>query len=199
MSAHAMLNRGRAWCNLRYDYHLQAQGGHTHLLDRNMITLREYADSDLERLVQLANSENVSRYLVYTFPYPYTLADADWWIGAGSKKNDGIARVIEYQGVFVGNIGIRPQNGWREHLGEIGYWVGEDYWGKGIATAALLQMTEYGFNTRHFRKLYATALAPNIASMRVLEKCGYRREGILKVEVHKKGTYFDIHHFARHR
>ena len=50
-----------------------------------MISLREYADSDLERLVQLANNENVSRYLVYTFPYPYTLQDAEWWIGTGSK------------------------------------------------------------------------------------------------------------------
>jgi ribosomal-protein-alanine N-acetyltransferase len=101
--------------------------------------------------------------------------------------------------MFVGNIGIRPQGGWREHLGEIGYWVGEDYWGKGIATAALAQLTEYGFNTRRFRKLFATALAPNIASMRVLEKCAYQREGTLKGEVHKNGTYFDIHHFARHR
>jgi ribosomal-protein-alanine N-acetyltransferase len=164
-----------------------------------MISLREYADSDLERLVQLANNENVSRYLVYTFPYPYTHEDAEWWIGTGSKQNGGIARVIEYQGVFVGNIGIRPESGWREHLGEIGYWLGEDYWGKGIATAALSQMTEYGFNSRNFRKLYATALAPNIASMRVLEKCGYQREGILRGEVQKSGTYFDLHHFARHR
>jgi RimJ/RimL family protein N-acetyltransferase len=45
-----------------------------------MITLREYADSDLERLAALANNENVSRYLIYTFPHPYTRADAEWWI-----------------------------------------------------------------------------------------------------------------------
>jgi len=57
----------------------------------------------------------------------------------------------------------------------------------------------YGFRHRDFRKLYATALAPNIASMRVLEKCGYQLEGILKGEIQKGGTYFDIHHFARHR
>lgn len=164
-----------------------------------MIALREYADSDLERLVQLANNENVSRYLVYTFPYPYTRNDAEWWISTGSKQNGTIARVVEYQGLFVGSVGITPQGGWREHLAEIGYWVGEDYWGKGIATAALSQMTEYGFKTRNIRKLYATALAPNIPSMRVLEKCGYQREGILKGEVQKNGSYFDTHHFARHR
>jgi RimJ/RimL family protein N-acetyltransferase len=118
-----------------------------------MIALREYADSDLERLVNLAN--------------------------------------IEYQGLFVGSVGITPQRGWREHLGEIGYWVSEDHWGKGIATAALRQMTEYGFKTRNFRKLIAPVLDPNIASMRVLEKCGYELEGILKGEVKKGGTYFD--------
>jgi ribosomal-protein-alanine N-acetyltransferase len=164
-----------------------------------MIFLREYLDSDLGRLVTLANNQNVSRYMVYTFPYPYTKADAEWWIGIGSRHNGATTRVIEYQGIFVGGVGITPQSGWREHLGEIGYWVGEDYWGKGIATAALRQMTDYGFINRNFRKLFASVLAPNIGSMRVLEKCGYQREGILKGEVQKGGTYFDVHHFARQR
>lgn len=77
--------------------------------------------------------------------------------------------------------------------------MGADYWGKGIATAALSQMTDYGFRQRHFRKLYAGVLAPNIASMKVLEKCGYQREAVLKDEVEKGGTYFDIHQFARQR
>jgi len=162
-----------------------------------MIVLREYTDADRERLVSLANNQNVSRYLMYTFPYPYTLKDAEWWIGTGSKQNGIIARVVEYQGLFVGGVGIKQQSGWRDHLGEIGYWVAENYWGKGIATAAARQMTDYGFTTRNFRKLYAPVLAPNIASMRVLEKCGYQREAILKVEAQKNGTYFDIHHFAR--
>jgi len=164
-----------------------------------MILLREYADSDLERLVYLANNENVARYLVYTFPHPYTKADAEWWISSGSKQNGAITRVIEFQGLFVGSVGITPQSGWRDHIAEIGYWVAEDYWCKGIATAALLQMTDYGFSNRKFRKLCAPVLAPNIGSMRVLEKCGYQREAILKSEVQKKGTYFDIHHFARHQ
>jgi ribosomal-protein-alanine N-acetyltransferase len=164
-----------------------------------MISLREYADSDLDRLVTLANNQNVSRFLVSTFPYPYMRVDAEWWIGIGSRHNGAITRVIEYQGVFVGSTGITPQGGWRQHLGEIGYWLGEDYWGKGIATAALRQMTDYGFNQLRFRKLFAGVVAPNIASMRVLEKCGYQREGILKGEVQKGGTYFDIYHFARHR
>lgn len=163
-----------------------------------MIVLREYADSDLETLVRIANNEKVARYLVYTFPHPYTQSDAEWWISTGSRQDGAITRVIEYQGVFVGSVGITRQNGWRDHLGEIGYWVAEEHWGKGIATAALSQMTDYGFTKRKFRKLYAPVLAPNTASMKVLENCGYMREAILKAEVKKNGIYYDTHHFVRH-
>ena len=107
--------------------------------------------------------------------------------------------MIEYDGRFVSSVGINLQAGWRDHLGEIGYWVAEEHWGKGIASAALRQMTDYGFANRQFRKLYAPVLSPNIASMKVLEKCGYTREAILKAEVQKRGIYFDTHHFALHR
>jgi ribosomal-protein-alanine N-acetyltransferase len=165
---------------------------------QSMIVLREYCDSDLDRLVRLANNENVSRYMVYTFPYPYTRNDGEWWISTGSKQNGAISRAVEYQGQFVGGIGILPQSGWRSHLAEIGYWIAEQYWGKGIATTALAQMTDYGFTSLQFRKLYACVLTPNIASMRVLAKCGYVREGILQKEVQKHGSYFDIHQYGRH-
>jgi [ribosomal protein S5]-alanine N-acetyltransferase len=164
-----------------------------------MISLREYAESDAERLVTLANNQSVSRYLVHTFPFPYTRDDAVWWISTGSKQNGAITRVIEQDGIFVGSVGITPQMGWRDHIAEIGYWVAVAHWGQGIATAALRQMTDYGFNVRNFQKLSAAVLAPNIASMRVLEKCGYRREAILRNEVQKDGAYFDTHHFSKHR
>ena len=171
----------------------------TVLVAHNMVVLRELRDSDLEALVTLANNETVSRYLVYTFPYPYTKSDGEWWISTGSKQNGAITRVIEYEGQFVGNVGISPQGGWRNHLAEIGYWVAEEHWHKGLATAALAQMTDYGFTSLQLQKLYAPVLAPNIASMRVLEKCGYAIEGIFKAEVQKQGIYFDIHQYARHQ
>jgi len=87
--------------------------------------------------VILANNQSVSRYLVYTFPYPYTLRDAEWWIGTGSKTERGDHSRDRISGVFCRQRRDYAQSGWREHLGEIGYWVAEDYWGKGIATAAL--------------------------------------------------------------
>jgi len=161
-----------------------------------MITLRPFAISDAHRLQALANNQDVSRYLVDTFPFPYTNADAEWWIETGSRENDAINQVIEYEGGFVGTVGITPQTGWRDHIAEIGYWVGEAYWGRGIATAAVRDMTEYAFVTLQYRKLFAPVLAPNNASMRVLEKCGYELECVLKAEVHKDGGVFDIHQYA---
>ena len=161
-----------------------------------MITLRDYQPADKTKLVLLANNQNVSRYLVDTFPYPYTQQDADWWIATGSKANNAVTKVIQDRGEFVGSVGIMPQTGWRNHIAEIGYWLGEAYWGRGIATEALAIMTDYATSDLKYKKLFAPVLEPNKASMRVLEKCGYQLEGILKHEVFKDGKYFDIYHYA---
>src|ERR1700730_9662166 len=162
-----------------------------------MIALRELVPSDLDRLVSLANNEDVSLYLMYTFPYPYTKADGEWWINIGSKQLGATARVIEYRGEFSGLVGITSQSGCRDDLWGISFWECTAYWRKRLSTSALRQMTDYGFANLQLRKLYAPVLAPNVASMRVLAKCGYELEGVLKSEVKKNGRYFDIHRFAR--
>jgi RimJ/RimL family protein N-acetyltransferase len=164
-----------------------------------MITLRDYDAVDADRLVELADNENVSRYLIYTFPYPYTKEDAEWWIETGSRQHGAVTKAIELEGIFVGSVGITPQPGWRSHLAEIGYWLGEKFWGRGIATEALRQMTERTFAATKFDKLFAPVLAPNRASMKVLEKNNYELEGILKNEVEKGGRRFDIYHYAKQR
>jgi len=163
-----------------------------------MITLRDYTKSDIDRLVYLANNENVSRYLSYAFPYPYTKLDAVWWVETGSVAKDSIAKVIEYRGKFVGGVGITNQKGWKEHSAEIGYWIGEEYWGNGIASEALSVMIDLVFSDLKYKKLFAQVLEPNKASMRVLEKCGYGLEGVLKYEVFKSGQYFDVYHYAKY-
>lgn len=163
-----------------------------------MIKLREYTKTDIDRLRDLANNKNVSRYLVNTFPYPYTREDAEWWINTGSKEQGASTRVIEYENVFVGSVGITPQSGWRSHIAEIGYWVGESYWSNGIATKALKEMSDYAICQLKYKKLIAPVLAPNKASMRVLKKSAYKLEGVLKNEVLKDGQYFDIHYYAKY-
>ncbi len=161
-----------------------------------MIKLRDYKKEDVERLVQLANNKNVSRYLIDTFPFPYTKEDAEWWIETGSKENNAVTKVIEYNSELVGSIGITPQAGWRNHIAEIGYWLGEDYWGQGIASAALKEMVHQVFAAKQYSKLFAPVLEPNKVSMKVLEKNGFVLEGILKQEVTKDGQRYDVHHWS---
>jgi [ribosomal protein S5]-alanine N-acetyltransferase len=162
-----------------------------------MIILRDYKASDSDRLVKLANNKNVSRFLIYTFPFPYLKNDADWWIEFGCRENGAITKVIEYMGEFVGSVGISPQTGWRSHIAEIGYWIGESFWGKGIATEAVKMMTDISFSQLNFRKLFASVHAPNKASIRLLEKAGYELEATLRQENFKDGEYRDVHQYAR--
>lgn len=164
-----------------------------------MIRLREYESSDAPRLVELANNQKVSQFLIYTFPYPYTEEDANWWITTGARDNGAITKVIEYDGIFIGSVGITPQPGWRSHTAEIGYWLGEEFWGRGLATQVLELMTKHAFSEGGWEKLFAPVLAPNRASARVLEKNGYQLEGVLRNEVIKNGQMYDMLHYAKHR
>ncbi|MGR9053702.1 MAG: GNAT family N-acetyltransferase [Gammaproteobacteria bacterium] len=164
-----------------------------------MIRLRDYEEHDCGRLVYLADNKNVSRYLIDTFPYPYTWEYAIWWVRVGCKSGGSLNQVIEYRGEFAGGIGLTPQHGWKRHTAEIGYWLGEPYWGKGIASEALNLFCGFVFSEMQFRKLFAQVMASNASSIRVLEKCGFEQEGILKSEVIKDGQYFDMHHFGKYR
>ncbi len=164
-----------------------------------MIHLRDYTIDDLDELVALANNRKVSRYLIDTFPFPYTREDGERWIERGCRENGAITKVIEHDGKFVGSVGLEPQTGRKKHIAEIGYWIAEPYWGKGIATEAVRSMTEAAFCEMGFRKLFAPVFAPNTASARVLEKCGYHQEAFMEQEVFKDGRYFDIYQYAKHR
>jgi ribosomal-protein-alanine N-acetyltransferase len=164
-----------------------------------VIEFRGYRSSDLRALVELANNRNVSEYLADRFPFPYTEEDAIWWIGIGCKQNDCINFAIENDGVLVGGIGVEPQDGQRRHCAEIGYWLGQPYWGQGIATSAVHKMTDYAFLELGFSRLYAPVLEPNRASMKVLEKCGYALEGILRNDIRKNDTFYNVHYYAKNR
>jgi len=164
-----------------------------------MITLRNYDISDPDRLGNLADNEHVSRFLTNSFPCPYTKTDAERWVGRGAKYPNSLLKVIQYEGYPVGSICLHPQSGWKQHVAEMGFWLGEPYWGLGIAPEALTAVTESALSELGYKKVFGEVLGPNEASMRVLEKCGYRLEGVLEYEVLKSGQYFDVYKFARCR
>lgn len=160
-----------------------------------MLILREYNQYDLDCLQKLANNKNVVKYLTDTFPHPYTKQDAKWWISTGYKT--GINRVIELDGDFVGSIGISFKNNEHRYSAVVGYWLGEQYWGKGIAHKALNILTEEIFSNTEIIRLYAEVYSPNLASMRVLEKSGYVLEAILKKSVFKNGEFYNEHIYVK--
>jgi len=160
-----------------------------------VVELRDFKKDDNSLLVQHLNNERVIQYLTSRIPYPFTVEDATWWIDIGSKE--GITKAIEVRGKLVGVIGVSFGENQHSRCAEIGYWLGEEYWGQGIATNSVLQMTQYVFSNTEVVRLFAPVFDPNKASMNVLEKCGYKLEGILEKRVYKNGEFFDEFLYAK--
>lgn len=159
------------------------------------ITLRDYKNADIDAIHLLLNNYEVSRFLSSRIPFPYTRDDAVWWVETGSKNE--ITRVIEFNRQLAGIIGVArgPHENYR--CGEIGYWLGQPFWGKGLATLAVSRMTELIFNDTDIVRLFAPIYGPNKASMRVAEKCGYKLEGIAEKAIFKDGRFYDEYIYAR--
>ena len=160
--------------------------------------LRNWRIDDVPRLSEIANDVNVSRYMTAQFPHPYTHADARAWIEK-SLGDDATNFALVVDGVVAGGCGYELGEYERSQSAEIGYWLGTAYWGRGIASAALHRLTEYAFEKHGLLRLQATIYAPNAASARVAEKCGYVREGLLKKAVAKDGGPFDVFLYAKVR
>lgn len=160
----------------------------------DMVTLREFNQSDIPRLAELANNPAVSRRLTHTFPHPYTEQDAVWWVNEGC--NDGIHRVIEHNGLFVGTIGSVIGSGEKCKQYTLGYWLGEPYWGKGIVSEAVDLFINGVFKTTDVERFQAWVFEDNLASMRVLEKAGFHKEAVLKRALYIEGKFFDEHVYA---
>lgn len=153
--------------------------------------LRRWQAGDKADLVRHGNDRSVWRNLTDMFPHPYTDADADSWLRIAADPAAGVHLAIEYGGAAVGGIGAIPGRGVASRTAQFGYWLGQSHWGRGIATAAVRAMTAHLFATTGFARLEAPVFAWNPASMRVLEKAGFAREGVLRHSVFKDGQLID--------
>jgi RimJ/RimL family protein N-acetyltransferase len=151
--------------------------------------LRPWSLADAASLVEQANNLKVARNMRDTFPHPYRPADAEEWLQRG--HTNGVHLAVEVAGKAVGGIGLMPKSDVVRRSAEIGYWLGEAYWGRGIATDAVRAVTAYAFDGLDLIRLYARVFAWNPASARVLEKAGYQLEGRLRNAVTKAGETTD--------
>jgi RimJ/RimL family protein N-acetyltransferase len=160
--------------------------------------LRPYRLGDAIALAAVAGAFEVARWMTARFPHPYTLEDAHGWVANASRESPVNNFVIEADGDLAGGAGITPHSGENLGVAEFGYWLGRDYWGRGITTEAARLLAGYAFSTRRLRRLEAHVFAPNVASVRVLEKCGFEREALLRQSyVERDGTVVDGMLFAK--
>lgn len=153
--------------------------------------LRSWREGDESSLVRHADSYEVWRSLRDSFPRPYTRADAEWWISFARRRDPQTHLAIEVDGEAAGGISLEPGSDIERRAAEIGYWLGEAFWGRGIITSAVRAMTAYGFETLGLTRIFAVPFASNSASVRVLEKCGYVREGTMRRSAVKEGVVLD--------
>ena len=169
-------------------------------LDCGPCRLRPWRLDDRDDLLRYANNRNIWRNLRDLFPHPYLPEHADAWLGfaAAPEPPEGIY-AIEVNGAAVGTLAIERGKDIESNVAEIGYWLGEPFWGKGIMTAALRTATTHALSSPDLFRLYAPVFAWNAPSMRVLEKCGYVREAVLRRGGIKDGTVVDRVVYARVR
>lgn len=154
-------------------------------------TLREWRDSDLDSLVKYANNYNIAKFLTNQFPHPYTREDGKKYLPMVSKDKPSKILAIDINGEAVGSIGIFPETDIHAKNAEMGYWLAEEYWGKGIMGRAIQQMVNYGFKNFDLTRIYARPFGTNRQSQRVLEKAGFTLEARFENTVYKNGEFID--------
>ncbi|QEM10069.1 GNAT family N-acetyltransferase [Mucilaginibacter rubeus] len=158
--------------------------------------LRPWRLTDAASLQRHANNINVARFLFDRFPHPYTKADAERWVLAHQSKAVVTNLAIVIDDNAVGAIDFKQGDDIYRKSASIGYWLGEQYWGRGIATEAIRLIIPYAFYNFDIIRIQATVNGNNLASMRVLEKAGFTKEGIMKDAIIKGGEIMDEHLYA---
>jgi [ribosomal protein S5]-alanine N-acetyltransferase len=166
-------------------------------LQGSRCVVRHWRMGDADALLRHADNINVARQLRDRFPHPYTRANASLFLKAATSAAEPSNLAIDVDGEAVGAIGYVPGMDVERYSAEIGYWLGESYWGRGIVTEALQLVTEYVFTTGNLLRLFALPFADNVGSLRVLEKAGYVREATLRSSSVKYGQPRDQALYAR--
>lgn len=166
-------------------------------LTGSLCSLRPWTPRDAAALVRHANHADVARQLRDRFPHPYRPEDARAFLKhvAGADPPTNFAIVAD--GGAVGGIGCVPGADIERFSAEVGYWLAREYWGRGIATDAVRLIADYAFDRLGLLRLFALPFADNAASIRVLEKAGFAREGTLRSSAVKFGRPRDQAMYAR--
>jgi RimJ/RimL family protein N-acetyltransferase len=159
--------------------------------------LRYWKPDDAKSLAFHANNKIIADNLRDAFPHPYTIEDAKKWIEMILNKKDSIILAVEIDGNAVGGIGVHQFEDVYRKTAEIGYWLAEEFWNKGIISEAINALVEYSFKNLDIIRLQAGVFQSNEASKRVLVKCGFSLEAVHKNAVTKNNILMDELVFVR--
>lgn len=160
--------------------------------------IRKWRPEDAKNLSELLNNKKILDNLRDGLPFPYTESDALDYISAmlSADKNSVFAFAIEVDGEVAGSIGIFRQENIHSKTAETGYYLGEKYWNKGIATSAVIKACDFVFKNIDIIRIFAEPFSRNVASCRVLEKAGFVCEGTLRKNAVKNGIVEDMKMYA---
>jgi len=158
---------------------------------KSSLLLRSWQLTDVPNLVHYANNANIANNLTDGFPHPYTETHAQQFIQMAANGNPVTIMAITIDGVAVGGIGLHLQHDIFRNNAELGYWLAEPFWGKGIVTEAIRQMVHYGFQQLPINRIFARPFGRNTASQRVLEKVGFVLEAKFEKTLIKNGILED--------
>ena len=162
------------------------------------IRLRRLNKSDTLQIANLANNKKVWDNLRDFIPYPYQEKDAHFFVELTEKEDPHQTfGIITKDEELCGVIGLLLQNDVYRLTAEIGYWLGEKYWGQGIITKAIALITKYGFEQLKLERIHAGVFEYNIASMKALEKNNFTKEGVFRNNLIKNGKICDEHRYAK--
>ena len=155
------------------------------------ILLRPLKYSDKEILAKLANNKKIWSNIRDMFPHPYQIEDAERFIDTIKKQDTQVTFAIEFEHQFAGLIGITLQQDVYRKSAEIGYWLGEKFWNRGVVTEALVAVRDHAMQTHSLTRVFAVPFERSKASCRVLEKAGFLLEGKLRRSALKDGKVVD--------
>ena len=166
------------------------------LIQLKQAILRPWHPDDATALVRHASNPRIASNLRDGFPYPYTPAYAKKWLNMVGDNKEDVILAIEVEGEAAGGIGLHGLKDVYRYNCEIGYWLSEKHWGKGIMSEAVGAMVQYAFTQGPWLRLFACIYENNPASMQVLAKNGFRAEAIHRKAVMKGGILMDEHMYA---
>ena len=153
--------------------------------------IRDWQPNDASSIVKYANNKKIWLNLRDAFPHPYQFSDAEIFLSKIVRQNPRTIFAIANNKEAIGSIGLRLGEDVHRFTAEMGYWLAEPFWNKGIMSKIVIRFTEFAFEKFALNRIFAEPYKENTASVRVLEKAGFVLEGTLKASAFKNGKVLD--------